>query len=507
MKHYIRLWIAGLLSALFLVFGMAQTPQTNKWNPEARAFLSLYNQYKTQKSKDASIEQRLMDDYGMYRHTDNRKSQRDYMTVFLEFETPQALQQAEQAGFLPQTRLDGICTGLLPLDAVNEIEGIEGIKRISTSLKNHLDNDLSRVASKVNGVQAQAASNKLPKAYDGSGVVVGIIDAGFDYTHPTFFTNPDDKSTYRVKKVWDQRATTGTPPQGFKKGVEYVGTTAILAAQHDQDDGDHATHVAGTAGGSGAGTNYQGMAPACEYVFVATTMNNADIFDGITYIKRYAESVKKPCVINMSLGSNIGPHDGTSDFDRACNQIVGDGFILVGSAGNSGASKVHIKADMRKADTTVGTQVTFGKPESAVIDCWGNNKKDFVVRFGVVVNTNQFKYVEISSTSADGVKREVVFNGQTLATVTPYCWDNEVNEQPRLYLSINAKAAVDAKYPLYVQFKPTTGATEPVVLHAWLASGVFENGDTEYTHNGSISAGDGVLSVAAYVTRVSGGFH
>lgn len=52
------------------------------------------------------------------------------------------------------------------------------------------------------------------------------------------------------------------------------------------------------------------------------------------YIYDYAESVRKPCVINMSLGSHIGPHDGTSTFDQVADNLQGPGKLFAGAAGN-----------------------------------------------------------------------------------------------------------------------------------------------------------------------------
>lgn len=50
----------------------------------------------------------------------------------------------------------------------------------------------------------------LAQGYDGTGVVVGIIDVGFDYGHPSFWDSTG--STLRVKRVWSQLDTSGTPP-------------------------------------------------------------------------------------------------------------------------------------------------------------------------------------------------------------------------------------------------------------------------------------------------------
>ena len=59
----------------------------------------------------------------------------------------------------------------------------------------------------------------------------------------------------------------------------------------------------------------------------------SDIIDGIQYIFDYAASENKPAVINMSLGTHIGPHDGTSRQDQAFDALSGPGRILVGAAG------------------------------------------------------------------------------------------------------------------------------------------------------------------------------
>ena len=471
-------------------------PGIDKWNAEGRLFLSLYGQYQNQKSKSGELEQRLKDDFGM-QQISKAKTIRAYLPVFLEYEGEDVLVQAEALGFEVQTRLEGICTGLIPLDAATQITAIGGVVRISASLKNQLHNDKSRKANKVDRVQESYNSNGLKQAYDGTGVLLGIIDLGFDYTHPTFYSDPANKSTYRVKKVWDQSAS-GSKPSGYSYGAEYTGTDAILAAAHDQDYGTHATHVAGTAGGSGAGTVYKGMAPGSDLIFVATNMYNSGILDGISYIEKYAAAQNKPCVVNMSLGSNIGPHDGTDAFDLACDKIVRDGFLLVASAGNSGDTKLHYQASTT-TNNAASTYLDLDNTQSTYIDCWSSNKKHFVVFVAVMSNSQPVAYATYQSNGTGG-RKEIKSGDTVLAVVNADCETYQNNGQPHVLISLEASTAIRQGYDIMVQFQPVN---DEAGIHAWLQSGEFDRGNTEYTHSANIAASQSVLSVAAYNTRTT----
>ena len=97
----------------------------------------------------------------------------------------------------------------------------------------------------------------LPQEFTGQGVIIGITDWGFDYTHPVFYDT--NMIHYRVLRAWDQFKTSGPAPAGYDYGTEYIGAEALLSAQCDTsnvyDYAYHGTHCAGIAGGAGANGN------------------------------------------------------------------------------------------------------------------------------------------------------------------------------------------------------------------------------------------------------------
>ena len=90
-----------------------------------------------------------------------------------------------------------ILTADIPFEALDQVAALEGVKYVEmgTPVKPRLNE--ARKDALVDDVQTGVS---LPQEYRGSGVVVGVVDNGFDYTHPDFYTR--DKSELRIKRVW-----------------------------------------------------------------------------------------------------------------------------------------------------------------------------------------------------------------------------------------------------------------------------------------------------------------
>ena len=162
---------------------------------------------------------------------------------------------------------------------------------------------------------------------------------------------------------------------------------AILAKGYDTDQTTHGTHVLGIAAGADNTDNkgLYGVATDADIALVSYnskdmyTGDNTAIIDGVKYIFDYAQSVGKPCVVNLSLGSYWGPRDGSSTFDRLADELQGPGRLLVGSSGNSGGTKYHVSKTFEGNEPdTLATFFDFNYIDGqyGTVEVWGDAGMD-----------------------------------------------------------------------------------------------------------------------------------
>ncbi|MDE6380864.1 MAG: S8 family serine peptidase [Muribaculaceae bacterium] len=164
--------------------------------------------------------------------------------------------------------------------------------------------------------------------YTGKGVVVGICDIGIDPLHPTFL---DSEERSRIRRVVQY-----VEHEGIR--LELEGEEAYREWQTDDPDMYHATHVCGILAGGGAGTPYSGIASDAEIVVTVSTLTEVGLLAGVEDVIDYAQEAGKPAVINISVGSYTGAHDGSSLFSQYLDMCADDAIIVL-SAGNEGSHK------------------------------------------------------------------------------------------------------------------------------------------------------------------------
>jgi len=302
-------------------------------------------------------------------------------------------------GAIVNTRLQNLWTIRVPIDNFSKLTNIHGLKYIEIGEPVSPDLKLSIPSARVDSVTLGLGG--LSQSYTGKGVIIAIIDWGFDYTHPNFY---DTTLTHlRISRAWDQNKLSGPPPLGYSFGTEYIGSNALLAAGSDTlyvfGYSSHGSHVGGIAGGSGAGTEHRGAAYESELIFISLRRDAPSLIDAFSYVANYAAAANKPFVVNMSFGSHLGPHDGSSLKNLGIDILHGPGKVFVGSAGNNGTSATnnnlstfHLDKDFSATpDDTLKTVVNFVNINDMfgqTLSMWGSALSDFSVALRLVDNTD-----------------------------------------------------------------------------------------------------------------------
>jgi subtilisin family serine protease len=229
-----------------------------------------------------------------------------------------------------------------------------------------------RYGTRVDSVHA---GFNLPQPFHGEGVLIGVLDWGFDYTHPMF--RDTTLSTSRIRAVWDQYRQAGPTPGEYGYGTVAESPLDIQLMESDTSNvygySTHGTHVAGIAGGSGAGIGLKGMAPAAEFLFATLMVDEASALDAYDWMQSIAEADGKRLVINNSWGlPQWGTPDGTSLSNQFIDAMSDEGVVFVSSNGNNGDVDFHLDHTFEATGDTVRSRVKF-YPLSANPNTWGQN--------------------------------------------------------------------------------------------------------------------------------------
>ncbi|WP_158276177.1 S8 family serine peptidase [Brumimicrobium oceani] len=216
--------------------------------------------------------------------------------------------------------------------------------------------DTARVMHDVDPVHN--GNTPLIDSYTGKGVIIGLVDAGLDHTHPDF---TDVYGNNRVIRYWDQSVTNPTnSPAPYNYGqIWYANEIQNGTITSNEESGGHGSSVTGICAGNGlANGKNKGMAPEADIIFVETNFNlpnwTLTVADACDFIFKVADSLNKPAVINLSVGSYLGSHDGKDPAAELMDVLLSEknGRIIICAAGNSGNTEdYHAQQTMNVSDT------------------------------------------------------------------------------------------------------------------------------------------------------------
>ena len=421
-----------------------------------------------------------------------------YVDVIVQ--TPQPAALAALGGRV-RSLLPGFVTAQVPLSRLVALSRAPGVRCVWASQQTWPSLDVS--VPEINADDAHLGS----PPNTARGVIVGVVDTGLDWSHADFVDEAHNRS--RVIALWDHTLSPlagETSPTGFGYGVEYSQDQITdevdgspVGFVREKDTNGHGTHVAGIAAGDGSATGngypagrYVGVAPEADLIIVKSTFSTTSVVDGVNYIFQKAQALGRPAVVNLSLGTDLGPHDGTDPFELALSSLVGAGRALVVAAGNSADDQNHATNVVPLGGSaSVGFTVASGASK-VYFDIWydGSDSTDVLVHRPLDGDTNWVKPGQVKTyTGADGT---VYIEGET---TSPNNGDHEV------YFTVTGPSASSAwSFDLRRDAASTgTGSFDAWTLRSegsWFTSSLSTA--VTITTPGTASA---LVTVGAYVTK------
>ena len=424
-------------------------------------------------------------------------------------------------GITPWTPSGRFVTATLTPEELDIVADLDEINRVDLSRVLNPYLDVSRTLTQADQVNGGSGPTFPVTGFTGRNVVIGIIDTGVDLAHGDF-RKPNGQT--RISYAWDQLSSTGTPPPGFGFGSEWTEAQINNGQATLVDNSGHGTHVAGIALGDGSATGngrpaqqYVGVAPEADLIVVKTTFTQSDVLNAIDWV--FARAGSRDAVINLSLGTQDGPHDGTSLFDQAVADKLGPGRAIVAAAGNEAAQALHARLTMPPSGTD-SLVFTFQVPsytalpgsgnDQVFLDGWydGGDVMSFRLeapsgwRSREIPNNNRL----IACTTKPGGEGQILADNNNTTDVPP-----PPNGDKEFYLQITDDGSCGTpasgvwKVIAYRRGSIVNGAVDLWITFAQLGSTGgyprFVTGVTNTHLVGSPASAPGVISVGAFVSK------
>lgn len=256
--------------------------------------------------------------------------------------------------------------------------------------------------------------------FRGSGVLIGILDTGINYTHPAFLNA--DKTT-RIAAIWDQTAEQqeessqeteggsllhGEGEYAYLYGTEYTREQINEALKSEnpyqivpqRDENGHGTAMAGIIAGNEMQTeDFSGVVPLATLVVVklkqakqnlkdyfripdgVDCFQETDLLFGVYYLLRKMRELGMPMVIYIGVGTNQGSHTGATAMNYYLNyysSINSVNFVI--PAGNETNLGHHTYYSFREEEGYYEVELRVEEqPKGFSMEIWINSAELFSV--------------------------------------------------------------------------------------------------------------------------------
>ena len=375
-----------------------------------------------------------------------------------------------------------------------------------------------------------------PLSLTGQNVIIGIADSGIDFTLPAF--RREDGSS-RILAIWDQTIPYGAVTGG-QSGSDNGNVDSRMRRWNDdrikrrgsldvpfgtvytqdeinealrgenpfmkvpsRDETGHGSAMAGVIGGR-VGEEIYGGAINAEYVIVkckqasqdlrqfyyiaegAQAHSETDLMLGYRFMDSYCDPFRKPIVYCLGMGSNMGPHDGTSLFSEFLNNtaLLRSRAVVV-CGGNEGNQAGHYSAS---GDRDV--ELRSGEGVSGfTLEIWGSVPEFF----SIIITTPGGESTNVLNSIATGSRRiafiferTVIYveaelaeqsSGRTLMVLrfenpTPGIWRIKMRNAGSFHMWLPVKSFLSGEV-FFLQPEPDTTLTEPAYAQEVITTSAY----------------------------------
>ncbi len=391
-----------------------------------------------------------------------------------------------------------------------------------------------RSARAITGVDAvHSGSDGLPESFDGSGILVGIYDEGFDPGHPML---NDARGQSRLKVYLQhylyQRVFTSGPkddadiPDGYKwypftdsrfgtdwqYGTHGTQCLGILAGAKVKRTSDNGSIFGGEYYVEEGDNPFYGVATNSDIYITCGGNTPADILVCFKRIVDYAERHNQPVVLSLSQATYAGPHDGSTLFCQEMAKLGEKAVICIGS-GNVGDTKMAIKKQFTGSSATLKTSLNYiNDVLHTTVQFWADDDEMLSAEFAVFDKSSG----EMLFSEPLGDK-----NSTTLQSKITYGFDDafssgtiqmsrgidESNNRAYAHFTFKNIRATDSGNLLPVMI---VSGSEGQTINGYIETEGYEfvangiDGCEEGTANGAyndLAAGENIISVGAYVSK------
>lgn len=304
----------------------------------------------------------------------------------------------------------------VPLDDAERVASLKSITNFQ--MERPMEQKL-KYAREDTGVDKIHQGIGLSQAYTGKGIVCGIVDNGFDVNHLNF---KDENGNSRLKYFEVVDTKQGQTIEEMIKRTVYNTPEKINEYKTDAASTYHGTHTAGIMAGGyrgnakvatltnngqtgskveeGIANPYYGVAYDADICAAScTALTDIQIAIAVEDLLYYAEYVNKPIVVNLSLGSNQGSHDGKATvcqyFDVLAKELNAKIILATGNEGDEkiAATKTFTADDKEFKTFVVGDSVKMSEGtiyvRSGQLQIYSDTDKPFKSFKVVVYNTER----------------------------------------------------------------------------------------------------------------------